>query len=142
MIQGPHPSAAYFDSDRVAQFARAVLDALGAGAGFNIQVLLPMSFGQDTDSTTEVGDLGGFSEKILPPDNVRTDSEEAGPWSSWEVWNVIRTVCRYSSRLSVGKINRPYLAADFTDAFRDLTQIVRVTVPCSLAAMVYFAPGY
>ena len=92
------------------QYARAVLEALGFGPYLQLHVLLPMSGELEQDVSADGTHLAELareqylpaveqSEDVVDDDD---DEEEQELYSSWEVWNVIRTLCDYSNRLSIG----------------------------------------
>lgn len=95
VVHGP-----ILDSD-IMQFARAVQEGLGMGPYLQFQVLLPMT-GEQELATCEGSHLAEFArgthatmpEEEDPPEDV---------FGAWDTWDAVRTVCEYSSRLSIGK---------------------------------------
>lgn len=95
IIHGPIP-----ESD-VMQFARAVQEGLGMGPYLQFQVLLPMT-GEQELASCEGSHLAEFARDV----HASFPEEEDPPedlFGTWDTWDAIRTVCEYSSRLSIGK---------------------------------------
>ncbi|EAT85897.2 hypothetical protein SNOG_07246 [Parastagonospora nodorum SN15] len=82
----------------VSQFARAIKEALATGGYVQLHVQLPMDGSKATIEKDDLGDLARFAR-----DNSESsaESKKTTAWSSWEAWNTIRTICKYSNRLSV-----------------------------------------
>ncbi|KAI1863306.1 uncharacterized protein JN550_009626 [Neoarthrinium moseri] len=80
----------------VAQYARAIQEALVIGTRLNFVIHLPMyrepGLEEQTDvlSTTVLGENG---------DRSQPQGEEIDIFSSWDTWHTIRSVCEYDSRL-------------------------------------------
>lgn len=102
IIRGPMTvgDCSYSD-DNVTQFAHAVEEALTLGIYLNIQILFPMGSQPDDDVEHDLGHLSNFARGQHENRSRLTNTTE--PLGSWDAWNIIRSVCRYSSRLSVGK---------------------------------------
>lgn len=84
------------------QYARAVQEALNVGLYLQIHIWLPMI--DDPDQEAEIiGDLAPFArDEFL--DNFDDDEQsKVDAFGTWDAWNVIRTLCRYHSRLCLGK---------------------------------------
>ena len=99
VVQGPRLNAGGVDEPVIAQYARSVLEALNLGPYLNISILLPMVGGEDEVETEPIGSLASFTRKDPAQTHRPPTSDEH--WS-WDVWNVIRNVCNYHARLSVG----------------------------------------
>lgn len=83
------------------QYARAIAEALGLGPYVQMHVLLPMTGELETDA----GEIVHLSE-LARSENVDGDDVEPAEdaaYDTWERWDVIRTVCNYSQKLSLGK---------------------------------------
>ncbi|KAF2018564.1 arginine N-methyltransferas-like protein [Aaosphaeria arxii CBS 175.79] len=95
VIPGPRLSNG---ANGISQYARAIKEALGTGAYIQIHILLPT----DGSQSNEVEDLGNLEHFARPElQHPGQQSAEADPFSAWDAWNVIRSVCKYPSRLSV-----------------------------------------
>jgi protein arginine N-methyltransferase 5 len=92
------------NADGFAQYARAIQEALNIGNYMSIQILLPME-GTTENAEEEMGALGSFARTSHP--NLAKlhikESPKLDLMGSWDAWNIIRTLCKYSSRLFVGK---------------------------------------
>ncbi|KAK5121815.1 hypothetical protein LTR85_004690 [Meristemomyces frigidus] len=96
MVHGP------VSADGTTQYARTVLEALGLGPYLQLHVLLPMSGELEQDVSADGTHLAELArERYTAP--VDEDEEESEPelYGSWEAWNAIRTMCNYSSRLTI-----------------------------------------
>lgn len=89
------------------QFARAVLAALAAGPLLGVNVLLPMSGeleldGLDGGAGVDLAELAR-AEFASSPEDEHEDEEESGDeFRAWQVWDTVRGLCNYNSRLSIG----------------------------------------
>ena len=95
VVHGPIP-----ESD-VMQFARAVQEGLGMNPYLQFQVLLPMA-GEQELASCEGSHLAEFARET----QASMPEEEDPPedlFATWDTWDAIRTMCEYSSRLSIGK---------------------------------------
>lgn len=100
IVQGPLLQG----NTNLTQYARAIMHALTVGAYLQLQILLPM---QEVDE-------GKFSQNPrhlasrVREDFVARSNAAPGQNSliSWDAWELIRSVCRFHGRLSVGKIPR------------------------------------
>lgn len=68
--------------ENISQYAQVINTALSKGAYMQLLVLLPMAEEKSDDSVQ----AQGYDE-----------------FSTWDIWNTIRTVCKYNTRLSVGE---------------------------------------
>ena len=94
------------DNDGIMQYARAIQEALAIGSYTQIAIHIPMYGREDMRDIT--GDLLPFARDSGPSGNTNASSE-IDLYETWDAWNLIRSVCKYNSRLSVGKkpIQRP-----------------------------------
>lgn len=86
----------------VALYARAIKEALSVGAYLQIHIMMPMVGDADTDNE-EMGDLARFAREEFT--NGCSEEQTADPFGAWDAWNLVRTVCKYHPRLSLGKNN-------------------------------------
>jgi protein arginine N-methyltransferase 5 len=84
------------------QFARAIYEALTVGSYVQMAIQVPM-FPQGEAQKGLIGDLAPFAREScsLPPQSSADNDTDL--FGTWDAWNVIRSVCKYNSRLSVGK---------------------------------------
>lgn len=94
VVPGPRLS---YGQKGVAQYARAVKEAMSTGAYVQFHILMPVD-GTTTavEDQDELGDLKRFARP-----EFTTQQPTANAWGSWEAWNTIRSVCKYHSRLSL-----------------------------------------
>ncbi|KAF2260816.1 Skb1 methyltransferase [Lojkania enalia] len=84
----------------LAQYARAIKEALALGSYLQLHVQLPMDGSKATDEEDDVGDLARFASSEYTSERQNQGGHQ-DPWSAWEAWDVIRSICRYHSRLSI-----------------------------------------
>lgn len=90
-------------TDGLTRYARAIQEALDINCYVQMAVQIPMSEISEAQTRPDIGDLGRFAREEYLAESPLKDlvNDEYGTWDSW---NVIRSVCKYNSRLSVGKI--------------------------------------
>jgi protein arginine N-methyltransferase 5 len=88
------------ESDGLTQYARAIQEALTIGSYIQMAIHLPM-YGQD-EQKDMTGDLLPLARDYNSTRRAKA-SKEIGLYEAWDAWNLIRSVCKYNSRLSVGK---------------------------------------
>ena len=82
----------------LAQYARAIQEALSIGTYLSIQIHLPMIDHPDSDPDS-MGSLSPFArDEFLPTTPKVRHPDDFG---TWDAWNLIRTVCKYTPRLYV-----------------------------------------
>ena len=92
------------NSSGLTQYARAIQEALTIGSYIQMAIHLPM-YGQD-EQKDMTGDLLPFARGYNSTGKAKT-SKEIDLYETWDAWNLIRSVCKYNSRLSVGKNIQP-----------------------------------
>lgn len=82
------------------QYARAIQEALTIGSYIQMAIHIPM-YGND-----EVKDMTGDLRLFAKDHNSGAKgkaNKEVDLFETWDAWNLIRSVCKYNARLSVGK---------------------------------------
>lgn len=101
IIPGPRSySSGSTNSDGLVQYARAIQEALTIGSYIQMAIHIPMYGNEESKEMT--GDLRPFARDPNFANNEEM-SKEIDLYETWDAWNLIRGVCKYSSRLSVGK---------------------------------------
>ena len=95
LVHGP------LDHNRTTHFSRALLEGLGLGPYVQLHVLLPTSGDLEQDVSEEGTHLSELVRSQYTRDDWAED-EEPDAYEVWEMWHKLRTVCSYSSRLSIG----------------------------------------
>jgi protein arginine N-methyltransferase 5 len=99
IIPGPRVyNSGSTNGDGLIQYARAIQEALTIGTYIQVAIHIPMYGNGENVGMT--GDLRPFArgEYTSGEGNVEVDLFE-----TWDAWNLIRSVCKYSQRLTVGK---------------------------------------
>lgn len=99
LINGPRHAAG---SD-IAAYARSILDGLDQGPYVQLYLWFPTH--PDVTSTKEpVADLASFCRREYLQLSQHNEND-SGPLQSWQAWDIVRTTCKYSTRLNVGESN-------------------------------------
>ncbi|KAM3153852.1 Protein arginine N-methyltransferase 5 [Botrytis cinerea] len=98
IIPGPRTYNGGSGNNGLAQYARAIQEALAIASYINISIHMPM-YGVE-DQTEMTGDLLPFSRYQSTTDTSKGENE-VDLYENWDAWNLIRDVCKYNSRLSV-----------------------------------------
>jgi protein arginine N-methyltransferase 5 len=102
IVPGPCLPNGTVSTAGLTQYASAIRHALEVSPYLNLQILLPMYPGKVAAGPGgSDGHLSRFSLTLSSPSIEANGSDE---WATWEAWNVIRTTCNYSSRLSVALV--------------------------------------
>lgn len=98
IVPGPRQDSAQTGSGQgIAQYARAIQEALLIGSRVNFVIHLPMYREPGLEEKAAQLSTSNETEDSLP------STKEIDIFTSWDSWHVIRTVCDYSARLFVGK---------------------------------------
>ncbi|KAF2704450.1 arginine N-methyltransferas-like protein [Pleomassaria siparia CBS 279.74] len=95
VVPGP---ALTHGANGVSQFARAIKEALSTGSYIQLHVMMPMDVTKCAEEKEDLGNLARFIQPEFVGQGQAMDIDEFG---AWDAWNVIRTMSRYHSRLSV-----------------------------------------
>jgi protein arginine N-methyltransferase 5 len=100
IIHGPRLGGTGAGGKGIVQFARVVLEALGHGPYMSIFIWLPMIDHSDNDAE-QIGDLAVLArDQFIEEAN---NTKRLDLFGSWQAWDAIRSMCKYSGRLCVGK---------------------------------------
>lgn len=98
----PGPKLQYGDSygEGIVQYAYAVQEALALSNYTQILIKIPMMYHPDQDGEDVAGSLSPFARPEYVEKGTKSRHDFLG---TWDAWHIIRTVCKYQSRLCVGK---------------------------------------
>ncbi|KAF2279805.1 protein arginine N-methyltransferase HSL7 [Westerdykella ornata] len=97
VVPGPRLS---HGANGLAQYARAIKEALATGSYIQLHILMPMDGSDLEEALDDLGDLASFTRAEYQ--NQRNVGKgRAGLFSSWDAWNTIRSICKYHARLSI-----------------------------------------
>jgi protein arginine N-methyltransferase 5 len=101
IIPGPRSySSGLSNNDGLIQYARAIQEALTIGSYIQMAIHVPMYGNEETKEM--IGDLRPFARDYKTTEKAK-ENRELDLFETWDGWNLIRSVCKYNSRLSVGK---------------------------------------
>jgi protein arginine N-methyltransferase 5 len=95
----PGPRLAH-GAEGVAQYGRAIKEALSTGAYVQLHIQMPMDASRQAPPEEDLGDLANFAR---PEYGGQIDSAagRSNPFASWDAWNALRSICKYHNRLSL-----------------------------------------
>jgi hypothetical protein len=99
LVHGPRLRGHGVSSTDVANYGRAILDGLNSGPYMQLYLWMPM-IDYVEDDVEQIGDLAPFSRPQFVESEIPRRLDVFG---SWEAWNMVRSMCKYPSRLSVGE---------------------------------------
>jgi protein arginine N-methyltransferase 5 len=102
LIAAPRSHQSAPSDSGLVQYARTILDALQHGPYMQIHIWLPMI--EHVENVEDlVGDLAPFARQEYQREEGY-DARRLDIFGTWAAWNVIRSMCKYHSRLCVGKL--------------------------------------
>ena len=113
LIPGPRLHNGCLQEDGLMQYARAIQEALKVGPYIQLQIWLPMIDHPDY-RYEDMGDLAPFARPEYVRDAEETQSKKLDIFGTWDAWNIIRTFCKYHTRLCVGKITNLMMTIAFS----------------------------
>jgi protein arginine N-methyltransferase 5 len=106
LLPGPILPDGTVSSSGVAQFARALFEALSISPYLQFHILLPM-VPIKTGGTGLLQTLPGNGTAHISSAATHMhpeDPESQDMWAAWEAWDMIRTICKYNSRISLALV--------------------------------------
>ncbi|RMZ91900.1 hypothetical protein DV736_g870, partial [Chaetothyriales sp. CBS 134916] len=122
LIPGPQLAGLIDNEPGLAQYARAILDGLSQAPFIQFHIWLPIMQHPDSDKQ-EIGDLRQFARPAFQPHESKAPRLDL--FGSWEAWDIIRSICKYSSRLFVA-LDLPKLLPPVTVQSRWYSEPVRL----------------
>lgn len=89
------------------QYSRAILEGSGLGPYIQLHIIMPMT-GELELEGAESAHLSELARPQYMPEFDEDDESEPELFASWETWNTIRTMCKYSNKLVLCKCNTPF----------------------------------
>ncbi len=102
LIRGPRLHHQGSQETGLIQYARAVQEVLATGSYMQVKIWLPMIDHPEND-VVGMGDLAAFARPDYVGEDQGEDALGLDLYGTWDAWNIIRTFCRYHTRLCVGK---------------------------------------
>lgn len=104
LVAAPRSSSGGTTENGLIQYARTILDALQHGPYMQIHIWVPMIEHFENDGAL-LGDLAAFVRQEYQIDQTH-QTKRLDIFGSWAAWNVIRSMCKYHTRLCVGKLDK------------------------------------
>ncbi|ETI21148.1 hypothetical protein G647_07492 [Cladophialophora carrionii CBS 160.54] len=99
LIPGPRLRGHGACDSGIAQYARALVDALAQAPYMQLYIWFPM-IDNSKEQAEQMGDLAPFArQQYLDQDEA--ESKRLDLFGTWEAWDMIRSICNYPSRLCV-----------------------------------------
>jgi protein arginine N-methyltransferase 5 len=131
IIRGPRLHHDGLHAEGVPYFARAVQEAMSMAPYIHMHIWLQMIDNPDLE-LNEMGDLARFARAEYLSEWQVTGPSKMDLFGTWDAWNIIRTVCKYHSRLLVGKnynrSNPPLPSVMNTNALCSTNEACRVSL--------------
>ena len=144
LIPGPRLRGQAVPGTGVSQYARAITDALAHGPYMQLYIWLPM-IDHSEEQSEQMGDLAPFARQQYL-DQDETESKRLDLFGTWEAWDLIRSICKYPSRLRVGKQEYnsfPITCVDFDrryTEFHPALTVPKLLPPVSIQSRWYSEP--
>jgi type II protein arginine methyltransferase len=103
LIPGPRMQNRADDGSGFVQYGRSILDSLALGPYMQLFIWTSLLDHSENDRD-DVGDLAVFARPqfLARPED---QSRRLDLFGTWEAWNTIRSICKFSSRLSIGALS-------------------------------------
>ena len=102
LIRGPRLHHPAVQQTRLMQYARAIQEVLATGSYMQVKISFPM-IDHPKNEIVGMGDLAPFARPEYVGEVEGKDELGLDLYGTWDAWNVIRTFCKYHTRLCVGK---------------------------------------
>ena len=106
IVPGPILHHSNTHGDGVAQYAYAIQEILETGIYHHVHIRLSMSDDSDREQLHNKASLASYASPEFVEKAKEKDKAKPDAFGTWDAWNIIRSVCKYSNRLFVGKIKR------------------------------------
>jgi type II protein arginine methyltransferase len=102
LIRGPRLHRQAIQPTGLMQYARVIQEVLTTGSYIQVKIWFPM-IEHPENEIAGMGDLAPFARPEYVGEDSGEDSLGLDPYGTWDAWNVVRTFCKYHTRLCVGK---------------------------------------
>lgn len=102
LVPGPRLHHQSMQTTGLLQYARAIQEALAVGTYMQVKIWFPM-IDHPENEVTRMGDLAPFARSAYVEDNEGDEVPGLDLYGTWDAWNVIRSFCKYHTRLCIGK---------------------------------------
>ncbi len=101
LIPGPRLHYQAMQQIGLMQYARAVQEVLVVGTYMQVKILFPM-IDHPENEIDRMGDLAPFARPGYLGDGQVEDAPGLDLYGTWDAWNIIRSFCKYHTRLCIG----------------------------------------
>lgn len=102
LIPGPNLRGHGVSDSAIAQYARAIMDALSQAPYIQIYIWQSI-LDHSEEQIKDMGDLSAFARPQFLNDEDLEQQGRLDLFGTWEAWDIIRSICKYHARLGVGK---------------------------------------
>lgn len=102
IIPGPRLHYGNLRSEGLMYYARAVQEIMNVGPYIQVHIWLRMTDQPDLE-TESIGDLASFAREEFVRELEYEQHQKIDLFGTWDAWDSIRKMCKYHSRLFVGK---------------------------------------
>lgn len=132
LIAAPRSQRSGPSDNGLIQYARTILDALQHGPYMQIHIWMPMIEHLENEGDL-VGDLAPFARQEYQTEDMH-DAKRLDIFGSWAAWNTVRSMCKYHSRLCVGKLDNDtfitlHCFPPFPHSSAELTFAIALSLP-------------
>ena len=107
IVPGPKLHYDNLRADGVTRYARAIREALN-GNHLQVHLSIPMIDHADNETKNEMGSLASLTREEYLEELTEDWPRKTDVFGTWDAWHAVRTLCKYSSRLFVGKMRMRY----------------------------------
>ena len=115
---------------RLIEYTRAIEELLRLTTSTKLAIQLDMQYETKETAQVPLGHLGHFARKGFSEGRVEGDMG-LEPYSSWDSWDLIRSLCNYNPRLSVGMSTLHSIDVFVFLHLHQLLMCFKLSIPCS-----------
>lgn len=112
IIPGPKLHYNQLHGEGIMQYALAIQEALGASNYLQIEIKLSIIDNGEFEKDDVEDSLAYRAREEYIGTSEGVKKNKMDEFGTWDAWNIIRTVCKYNSRLFVGKEKHQYFLVE------------------------------
>lgn len=102
LIPGPRLHHQAMQQTGLMQYARAIQEVLVVGTYMQVKIWFPM-IDHPENEVARMGDLAPFARPRYVGHDQGEDGSGLDLYGTWDAWDIIRSFCKYHTRLCIGK---------------------------------------